>query len=180
MNKTKFDKNAVYSVKTIASELCETFPGYFKNLDACVATIGPYIRKKGIKAVNEQSSWRVFSGSDAQRVFDHEAAIIARKTGKGTPKYKKIMEALKDTPPVQTAIDEAIEAAKNGAQITFDDYLPIQTAIDKAFEAAETSAPIFPKAEYFIEHAFDQYGDLCNETRGVFMQCLRDILLAED
>lgn len=179
MNKTKFDKNAVYSVKTIASELCETFPGYFKNLDACVATIGPYIRKKGIKAVNEQSSWRVFSGSDAQRVFDHEAAIIARKTGKGTPKYKKIVEALKETPPVQTAIDEAIEAAKNGAQISIDDYLPIVNSRPEDF-TAESHALIFPKAEYFIEHAFDQYGDLTNETRGVYMQCLRDILLAED
>jgi hypothetical protein len=179
MNKTKFDKNAVYSVKTIASELCETFPGYFKNLDACVATIGPYIRKKGIKAVNEQSSWRVFSGSDAQRVFDHEAAIIARKTGKGTPKYKKVVEALKETPPVQTAIDEAIEAAKNGAQISIDDYLPIANAGPEDF-TEDMPAPMFPKAEYFIEHTFDQYGNLTNETRGVFMTCLRDILLAED
>ena len=183
MSKTTFDKNGTFTLKAIAGSLMIRYPGYFKNLDACVATIGPYVRKKGIKPANEQKAWRVFSGVDAQRIFDHEAAIIEKKGKKPTTNrtnqrekeaeamtsaspvsHKRIVEGMAEGTPFTKAIDDAISGR---AQITFDDILA-KPATDHE------------KAGYFAFKAID-FCESCDDScaRVAFMSALRDILLAE-
>lgn len=183
MSKTTFDKNGTFTLKAIAGSLMIRYPGYFKNLDACIATIGPYVRKKGIKPANEQKAWRVFSGVDAQRIYDHEAAIIEKKGKKPTTyrtcqrekeaeemtaaspvSHKRIVEGMAEGTPFTKAIDDAINGR---AQITFDDILA-KPATDHE------------KADYFAYKAkeFCNYSDDAFDKK-TFMECLRDILLAE-
>lgn len=176
MSKTTFDKNGTFTLKAIAGSLMIRYPGYFKNLDACVATIGPYVRKKGIKPANEQKAWRVFSGVDAQRIFDHEAAIIEKK-GKKPTNYRlcqREKEAETTTAASPVPGKKVAEVQVNGApleQITFDDILA---------KPATELLTIYDKAEYFVFKAM-KFCEVCVDScaREAFMFALRDILLAE-
>lgn len=152
----KFSKNKLYSVKDIAAALVEKFPGYFKNFDACVGTVAPYIRKNGIKPVNNQSSFRMFSGIDAQFVFDHECEIIRKRTGKDKPRKKSVTVnvAVAGEPVKTIKADPDMLAPYTGQISLFDDDGPLAVAIDD-----KTIINLAPKYAAYLRAVVKTFGD---------------------
>jgi len=46
-------------------------------------------------------------------------------------------------------------------------------------EIVPTISP-FPKADYFVNHAFERYGDLSTKGRIAYMQALAQVLIADE
>lgn len=175
----KFSKNKLYSVKDIAAALVDKFPGYFKNFDACVGTVAPYIRKNGIKPVNNQSSFRMFSGIDAQTVFDHECEIIRKRTGKGQPRKKSVavvpvVDGEQGKKPVTVPVKIAgsiIDTVKTdkgfltncaGQMSLFDDGLKLTVAIDD-----KTVINLSPKYAAYLRAMIETFPIIKDEKRAL-------------
>lgn len=159
----KFSKNKLYSVKDIAAALVDKFPGYFKNFDACVGTVAPYIRKNGIKPVNNQSSFRMFSGIDAQAVFDHECDIIRKRTGKGQPRKKSVaVVPVVDGERGKTKADPDKLAPCAGQMSLFDDGGPLAVAIDD-----KTVINLAPKYAAYLRAMIETFPIIKDEQKAL-------------
>ncbi len=101
----------------------------------------------------------------SDRIPEYEKSIldIYLETGR---KMKKVLPAPK----------------KEAEQMSFDELIPdLPPVEDKPVYHidAEENVIEYPKAKYFIEHAFDHYGDLSHEGRVAYLQCLAQILICD-
>lgn len=168
----RFNKNNNYSVKDISAALLEKFPGYFKNEAACIATIGPWIRRNNITPVNGQKNHRVFSGLDAQCVFDHECEIIRKRTGKDKPRKKSV------TVPVKIAgsVIDTVKADKGfltdcaGQMSIFDDGVALTVKVDRE---TVTLPPLY--ARYLRAKMASYPNAITDMTNNLTMIILRDM-----
>lgn len=161
----KFNKNNNYSVKDISAALLEKFPGYFKNEAACIATIGPWIRRNNITPVNGQKNHRVFSGLDAQRVFDHEAEIIkAREFKAERNKTEKILKS------IPTRADAEKLAPCVGQMSIFDDGVELTVKVDRE---TVTLPPLYAR---YLRAKMARYPEAITDmTNNLTMIILRDM-----
>lgn len=168
----KFNKNNNYSVKDISAALLEKFPGYFKNEAACIATIGPWIRRNNITPVNGQKNHRVFSGLDAQRVFDHEAEIIkAREVpAKRTKSKVNIAVKVNGQTLATTKADPEKLTPWPGQMSLFDDGVELTVKVDRE---TVTLPPLYAR---YLRAKMARYPEAITDmTNNLTMIILRDM-----
>lgn len=112
------------------------------------------------------------------RIPEYEKSIldIYLETGR---KMKKVLPAPKKEEPApekdinQMTFDEFISQADVSVQVggIEVDNIPVYHIDANVIE--------YPKAKYFIEHAFDRFGDLTPECRVAYLQCLAQILICD-
>ena len=92
---------------------------------------------------------------------------------------KKVLPAPKKEEPApekdinQMTFDEFISQADVSVQVggIEVDNIPVYHIDANVIE--------YPKAKYFIEHAFDRFGDLTPDCRVAYLQCLARVLICD-